>query len=61
MSADEWTHPYPRSLAAFPAGQTLGTVSTGARDKYWPAVARVDGAFGDRTLVCSCPPMVDDA
>ncbi|MBK8462765.1 MAG: aminomethyl-transferring glycine dehydrogenase [Nigerium sp.] len=61
VSADEWTHPYPRSLAAFPAGQALGTVSTGARDKYWPAVARVDGAFGDRTLVCSCPPMVDDA
>ena len=35
----------------------LGAVSTGARDKYWPAVARVDGAFGDRNLVCSCPPI----
>ncbi len=57
ITADSWTHPYPRSLAAFPSGQTLGAVSTGARDKYWPACARIDGAWGDRNLVCSCPPV----
>ena len=57
VAADEWTHPYPRSAAGFPAGQALGAVSTGGRDKYWPAVARIDQAWGDRNLVCSCPPM----
>ena len=57
VAADEWTHPYPRSAGGFPAGQALGGISTGARDKYWPAVARIDQAFGDRNLVCSCPPM----
>ncbi|MFP5415461.1 MAG: aminomethyl-transferring glycine dehydrogenase [Actinomycetes bacterium] len=57
VTGDEWAHPYPRSLAAFPSGHAVGAVSTGARDKYWPAVARIDGAWGDRNLVCSCPPM----
>ena len=57
VTADEWTHPYPRSLAAFPAGQILGGVGWGATAKYWPASARIDGAFGDRHLVCSCPPV----
>lgn len=46
----EWNHPYTRDEAVFPAG-----VSTA--DKYWPPVRRIDGAFGDRNLVCSCPPM----
>jgi glycine dehydrogenase len=45
--AGEWDHPYSRELAAFPAG-TSG-------QKIWPAVRRVDGAYGDRNLVCSCP------
>jgi glycine dehydrogenase len=45
----EWAHPYPRELAVFPAGP--GQV----RDKYWPPVRRIDGAFGDRNLVCACP------
>ena len=44
----EWTHPYDRARAAYPLG--VG----GA--KYWPPVARIDGAYGDRNLVCSCPP-----
>ena len=57
VAADEWTHPYPRSAGGFPAGQDLGGISTGGRDKYWPPVARIDGAWGDRNLVCSCPPM----
>ena len=43
----EWTHPYSREVAAYPAGFTTG--------KYWPPVRRVDGAYGDRNLVCSCP------
>ncbi len=42
--------PYDRHLAAFPAGVDKGT-------KYWPPVRRIDGAFGDRNLVCSCPPV----
>ncbi|MFF4403934.1 aminomethyl-transferring glycine dehydrogenase [Streptomyces sp. NPDC001262] len=45
-----WEHPYTREEAAFPAGVT-------AADKYWPPVRRVDGAYGDRNLVCSCPPL----
>ena len=57
VAADAWSHPYPRSAGGFPAGQVHGAVSTGARDKYWPAVARIDQAYGDRNLVCSCPPM----
>ncbi|ARZ71294.1 glycine dehydrogenase [Streptomyces albireticuli] len=44
-----WEHPYTREEAAFPAGVSA--------DKYWPPVRRVDGAYGDRNLVCSCPPM----
>ncbi len=48
VSADEWTHGYPRSVAAYPTGRTEG--------KYWSPVRRIDGAYGDRNLVCSCPP-----
>ncbi|GIH17877.1 aminomethyl-transferring glycine dehydrogenase [Rugosimonospora africana] len=48
LTADAWKHPYPRSVAAYPAGTTEG--------KYWPPVRRIDGAYGDRNLVCSCPP-----
>ncbi|NJQ04370.1 aminomethyl-transferring glycine dehydrogenase [Streptomyces lonarensis] len=45
-----WEHPYTRQEAVFPAGVS-------AADKYWPPVRRIDGAYGDRNLVCSCPPM----
>jgi glycine dehydrogenase len=49
VTADDWTHPYSRERAAFPAPWT--------RDfKFWPAVSRVESAYGDRNLVCSCPP-----
>jgi glycine dehydrogenase len=44
--------PYDRELAAFPAGVRPAT-------KYWPPVRRIDGAYGDRNLVCACPPMED--
>jgi glycine dehydrogenase len=50
VTADDWSHPYPRSLAAYP-------VAGLRRAKYWPPVSRIDGAWGDRNLVCSCPPV----
>ena len=50
VTADDWPHPYTRAQAAYPAD--------GLRhSKVWPTVGRVDNAFGDRNLVCSCPPM----
>ncbi len=55
VTADEWTHPYTRTEAGFPAGRRTGPVAGGFGDKYWPAVARIDGVYGDRNLVCSCP------
>ena len=57
MTADAWPHPYPRRLAAYPGGRVLGSIGTGANNKYWPASARIDGVYGDRNLVCSCPPI----
>jgi glycine dehydrogenase len=44
----DWDRAYPRELAAFPTGPDP--------DKYWPPVSRIDQAYGDRHLVCSCPP-----
>ena len=44
----EWQRPYSRELAAYPAGVSRAS-------KYWPPVRRIDGAYGDRNLVCSCP------
>jgi glycine dehydrogenase len=55
--ADDWTHPYGRKLAAFPAGLHVGPLAAEGFAKYWPPVARIDGAYGDRNLVCSCPPV----
>ncbi|WP_346534088.1 aminomethyl-transferring glycine dehydrogenase [Micromonospora sp. DPT] len=48
VAGDSWPHPYPRSVAAYPAGVDRA-------GKYWPPVRRIDGAYGDRNLVCSCP------
>ncbi len=56
LLADDWAHPYSRAVGGFPAGVRPGPVSSGGRDKYWPPVGRIDGAFGDRNLVCTCPP-----
>ncbi len=50
VTADEWTHSYSRSKAAFPAPWTR-------ESKFWPAVRRIDNAYGDRNLVCACPPV----
>ncbi|MCJ8140363.1 aminomethyl-transferring glycine dehydrogenase [Falsirhodobacter halotolerans] len=46
----DWTRPYPREQGCFPAGSFR-------QDKYWPPVGRVDNAYGDRNLICICPPM----
>lgn len=46
----EWEHPYTREEAAYPLGKDF-------RAKVWPPVRRIDGAYGDRNLVCSCPPV----
>lgn len=54
VCSDTWDHAYGRELAAFPVPE--------CRDrKFWPAVARIDSAFGDRNLVCTCAPMSDYA
>lgn len=50
--APEWPYAYSRQQAAFPAPWVQ-------ERKFWPAVARIDDAFGDRNLVCSCPPMAE--
>jgi glycine dehydrogenase len=50
IASENWTHPYTRKQAAFP-------VDWSARNKFWPAVSRIDDAFGDRNLVCSCLPL----
>jgi glycine dehydrogenase len=50
LLVDDWDHPYTREQAAYPLGK-------GFRPKVWPPVRRIDGAYGDRNLVCSCPPV----
>jgi glycine dehydrogenase len=50
VTATEWDRPYSREQAAYPAPWLR-------EYKYWPPVARIDNAYGDRNLVCSCPPM----
>jgi glycine dehydrogenase len=48
--ADHWAHPYPRTKAAFPLAYLVGR-------KFWPAVGRINNTYGDRNIVCSCPPI----
>jgi glycine dehydrogenase len=50
VAAETWSHPYSRHEAAWPAPWVLA-------HKYWPPVARIDNAYGDRNLVCTCPPL----
>jgi len=52
----EWDRTYSREVAAFPTGND---VEIGRSGKYWPTVGRIDGVFGDRNLVCSCPAIED--
>jgi glycine dehydrogenase len=49
LTTDEWKHPYRREEAAYP-------LTGDRRGKYWPPVRRIDQAYGDRHLVCACPP-----
>ncbi|MGI9590510.1 MAG: aminomethyl-transferring glycine dehydrogenase, partial [Myxococcota bacterium] len=49
VSDDDWAHPYSRAQAAWPAAWLR-------EHKYWPPVGRIDNAYGDRNLVCTCPP-----
>jgi glycine dehydrogenase len=50
MMKPEWNHPYTREQAVYPANWLR-------ENKYWPTVGRVDNAYGDRNLICSCPPL----
>ena len=50
VTATEWTRPYSREQAAFPAPWIRN-------NKFWPSVSRIDEAYGDRHLICSCPPI----
>ncbi len=50
VTADAWSHPYSREQAAFP-------VPWMRDQKFWPPVARIDGVYGDKNLVCTCPPV----
>ena len=56
LSAD-WNRPYSREHAAYPGGQNAPLM--GKRGKYFPTVGRIDGAHGDRNLICTCPPVTD--
>jgi glycine dehydrogenase len=52
VTGDKWDRPYSRAVAAFPAPWLRG-------NKFWPTVGRVDNVYGDRHLVCTCPPLTD--
>ena len=54
VTANEWPHAFSRQQAAFP-------IASLKKDRYWPPVARIDNVYGDRNLVCSCPPLSDYA
>ena len=54
VATDAWTAAYTRDEAAFP-------VPSSRHDKYWPPVSRIDNAYGDRNVMCACPPVADQA
>jgi glycine dehydrogenase len=54
VTADAWPHPYSREQAAYP----LPFVRA---NKFWPAVSRIDNPYGDRNLICACPPIAEYA
>ena len=54
IASDGWTHPYSREQAAFP----LPFVKA---DKFWPPIGRIDNAYGDRNLICTCPDIAEYA
>ena len=50
ITADKWVHAYSREKAAFPMAGLKA-------QKFWPSVARVNNTYGDRNVVCTCPPI----
>ena len=52
IAVEEWQHPYSREVAVFPTAQVR-------QGKYWPPIGKIDAAYGDRNLVCNCPPLDD--
>lgn len=60
LLTQSWDRTYSRESAAFPGetGQSVASLM-GKRGKYWPTVGRIDGAHGDRNLICTCPPVTD--
>ncbi|WP_342349091.1 aminomethyl-transferring glycine dehydrogenase [uncultured Nitrospira sp.] len=50
IAQSDWPHPYSRETAAFPAPWLR-------QHKFWPSVSRIDNVYGDRNLICTCPPM----
>ena len=50
--SDNWSHKYSREKAVFP-------IESLKRNKFWPSVGRVNNSFGDRNLICTCPPIED--
>ncbi len=53
LASSNWAHPYTREQAVYPAPWLRDS-------KFWPSVSRIDNTYGDRNLVCSCPPMEED-
>lgn len=54
LAVEKWTHAYSRKTAVFPSGVSPS-------NKYWPPVSRIDNVYGDKNLICSCPPLSDYA
>ena len=52
LAEESWTHAYSRAIAVFPSGVSPDS-------KYWPPVRRIDNVYGDKNLICSCPPLSD--
>jgi glycine dehydrogenase len=50
VTSDDWKRSYPRELAAFPMPALR-------LRKYWPPVGRIDSVYGDRNVMCTCPPI----
>jgi glycine dehydrogenase len=50
VTADEWPHAYTRAQAAYP-------VPSLRHHKFWPTISRIDNPYGDRNLMCACPPL----
>ena len=63
VTSSDWSRSYSRERGGYPApsdGLVAGEL-IGKKMKYWPPVSRIDGAYGDRNLICSCPPVTDFA